>query len=73
LAGLEFGVKELAIHRHLKAAAAGGDELEVFDLLLVGGQQLGRQTDGLGLVVSHGTVFDLDLIHVTSPFDSETI
>ena len=67
LAGLELGVEQLAVDGDLEAAAAGRDELEVVDLLLVSVQQLGRQTDGLWLVVSHRTVLDLD-VHGKPPW-----
>ena len=58
LAGLELRVHEVAVERQLEAAAAAGDQLQLVDFLLVLGQQLGRQTDGLGLVVSHRAVFE---------------
>ena len=56
LAGIQFRVQQLAIDGQLEATAAGWNQLQILDLLLEGGQQLGRQTDGLGLVVSHRTV-----------------
>lgn len=58
LAGLQFRVNQVAVDADLKAAARRWDELEVLDLLLVRGQELARQTEGLGLVVSHRAVFD---------------
>lgn len=59
LAGLELRVHEIAVERQLEAAAAAGDQLQLVDLLLVRGQQFGRQTDGLRLVISHRAVFEL--------------
>jgi len=60
-AGREFGVDQFAVNGELEAAAAGGDELVVLDLLLEGAEQFGRQTDGLGFVVSHGAVFEFQM------------
>jgi hypothetical protein len=57
LARLELRVHQVTVERDLKGAAPGGDELEIRDLLLVGFKELFRQTDGLGFVVSHGTIF----------------
>jgi hypothetical protein len=57
LAGFQLGIDQVAVDAQLEASASRGDELELFDLLLVGGQQLARQTDGLRLVVSHRAVF----------------
>ena len=61
LPGLELRVERLTVDRQLETAAAGGDQLQVLDLLLVRVEKLGRQTDGLRLVVSHGAVFQLDV------------
>ena len=52
LAGLQLRVDQLAVGAQLEAASARGDQLQVLDLLFVGGEQFGRQTDGLRLVVS---------------------
>src|SRR5262249_35853887 len=59
LACLQLGVDQVPVHLDLETAAAGGDQLQVLDLLLVGAEQLGRQTDGLRLVVSHRAVLEL--------------
>ena len=67
LAGFQLGIDQVAVDAQLEASAARGDELELFDLLLVGGQQLARQTDGLRLVVSHRAVFQFH-VHGSSPF-----
>ena len=56
LAGFQLGIDQVAVDAQLEASASRGDELELFDLLFVGGQQLARQTDGLRLVVSHRAV-----------------
>ncbi len=67
-ARLELGVDEFATHGQLETAAAGGNQLQVLDLLLVRAQQLGRQTDGLRLVVSHRAVFQFHMHHRTPRF-----
>ena len=67
LAGFQLGIDQVAVDAQLEASASQGDELELFDLLLVGGQQLARQTDGLRLVVSHRAVFQFH-VHGSSPF-----
>ena len=58
LARLELGVDQIAVDGQLEAAAPFGDQRQLFDLLLVRGQQLARQTDGLRLVVSHRAVLE---------------
>ena len=60
-AGLELRIEELAVQRELEASAAAGNQFYLSDLLLMGGFDLGRQTDGLGLVVSLGAVFQFNL------------
>ncbi len=62
----QLRVDEIAVERDLEAPAAGGNQLQVLDLLLEGSQEIGRQTDGLGFVVSKRTVFDFD-IHLDLP------
>src|SRR5262249_3360875 len=66
LAGLEFGVEQLAVGGEFKAAAAGRDQFQVADLFLVRAEQLARQTDGLWLVVSHRTVLQFQ-VHALPP------
>lgn len=55
-----LGKDQFIIHRDLKAATAGRDELpfgdEVFDFTFV--QDGVRQTDGAGCVVSRGAIFN---------------
>jgi hypothetical protein len=63
---LELGVDQLAVQGDFKAAAASGDQLEVADFLLVGRQQLARQTEGLRLVVSHRAILEFH-IHLLVP------
>ena len=58
LAGLQLGVEQIAVHRELETTASRWNELQILDLLFVGGEELGRQTDGLRLVVSHRTVLE---------------
>lgn len=55
-----LGVNGLAIDTDLKDTAAGRHELQPTDALLEL-QELGRQTDGLGLVVSSRAILDNDL------------
>jgi hypothetical protein len=55
-AGFELRIDEFAVEFNLEAAAFGWNELQVADLLFEGGEQFGRQTDGLRFVISHRTV-----------------
>jgi hypothetical protein len=64
LARVELGIEQLVADGQLEASAARGDQFKGFDLLFVFTQQLARQTDGLGLIVSHGAVTKCDLHHV---------
>jgi hypothetical protein len=57
---LELGVQPLAAHRQLEASPFRRDHHVAADLALVARQELGRQTDGLRLVVSEGAVFEND-------------
>jgi hypothetical protein len=57
VAGIEFGMEELAIGANLKSAAARGNQRERFDSLAEL-KNFGRQTDGLRRVVSNDAVFD---------------
>jgi hypothetical protein len=65
LARLELGVNQLAVDTQLEAAAAQRNQLQLANLLLIRGQELARQTDGLRLIISHRTVLEL-YIHVLS-------
>src|SRR5436853_7139070 len=56
-----LGVDELAVHLDLEDSAPAGDELEVLDARTVRVQQPGRQTDGLGSVISHHAEGDRDI------------
>ena len=60
LASFELGIDQLVVIFHLEAASPARGEDEVLDVLLERREQLGRQTDGLGLVVSHRAVGDVD-------------
>jgi hypothetical protein len=60
-AGLQLGVDQLAIERDLKAAAAGGEELQTLDLLFIFRQDLACQTDSLRLVASNRAVTQLNV------------
>lgn len=59
--GLELRIQQLFSDLELEAASFGRDEGERLDVLLEVGEKLGRQTDGLRLVVSHRAVFERDL------------
>ena len=61
LARAQLGVNQGPIRLQLEAAALRRDQLEVVDLLFVFLEQLARQTDGLRLVVSHGTIRQLEI------------
>src|SRR5262245_48931231 len=60
-AGLELRINKLTVDGDFKATATSRDEPKVLDLLFVSREQLGRQTDGLGFVISHRTVFEFQL------------
>jgi len=62
---LQFRVDQLAIGSQLKTAAATRNQFQILDLLLELAQQFGRQTDGLGFVVSHRAVSKFQ-VHVPS-------
>ena len=66
-ARLELGIEQLASHCQLEAASPGGNHYETTDGALVPRQELGRQTDGLRLIVSKRTVFERDL-HRSCPY-----
>jgi hypothetical protein len=59
LAGIELGMKQFAIGADFKSAAARRNERKRFDAFAEF-KNLGRQTDGLGRVVSDHAVFDRD-------------
>lgn len=56
LAGVQFGIHQLVIEFQLEAAAAGRNQRQAGDALLIGFHKLGRQTDGLGLVISERAI-----------------
>lgn len=57
IAGIEFGMEQFAIGANFKSAAARRNEGERFDAFAEF-KNFGRQTDGLGRVVSDHAVFD---------------
>ena len=59
VAGIEFGIEQFAIGANFKSAAARWNERERFDAFAEF-KDLGRQTDGLGRVVSDDAIFDRD-------------
>ena len=69
LPGLQLRVDEFAIGSKLEAPATGRLKLEALDTLFVAGQQFLRQTDGLGFIVSLGTVAEMH-VHCRMSFQS---
>jgi len=67
LAGLEFRVDQLAVDRQLEAAATAGYQLQLADLLLERSENLGRQTDGPGFVVSHRAILQFQIHRLEPP------
>ena len=61
----QLGIDQVAIHGEFETATSARDQLEVLNLLLVGGQELVRQTDGLRLVVSHRAILEFQ-VHIFS-------
>ena len=57
IAGIEFGMEKFSIGANLKCSAARRNESERLDTLAEF-ENFGRQTDGLGCVVSNHAVFD---------------
>ena len=57
VAGIEFGMKELAISADFKGAAAGWNQGQRFDAFAEF-ENFRRQTDGLGRVVSNHAILD---------------
>jgi hypothetical protein len=65
LARFELGIDQIAIQGYFKTPASGWDQLEVLNFLLVGGEKLARQTDGLRLIISHAAILEFQ-VHVFS-------
>ena len=66
--GIEFGMEQFAIGANFKSAAARRNERERLDAFAEF-KNLGRQTDGLGRVVSNDAIFDRDFgFHAASSF-----
>jgi len=59
VAGIEFGMEELAIGADFKSAAAGWKQRQRFDAFAEF-ENFRRQTDGLGRVVSNHAILDRD-------------
>ena len=66
-AALELGIQPGAADGQLEAAPLRGDHCVPADRPLVARQELGRQTDSLGLVVSEGAVFKHDFHKLLLP------
>jgi len=61
-------MEQFAIGANFKGATARGDERERFDAFAEF-KNFGRQTDGLGRVISDHAVFDRDVcLHPCAPF-----
>ena len=66
VSGIEFGMEQFAIGANFKCAAARWDERERFDAFAEF-KYLGRQTDGLGRVVSdHAVLYRYVGFHLRS-------
>ena len=61
LAGLQLRVDQLVVDCQLETAATGGFQFQTLKFLFELSQHFGRQTDGLGLVVSSRAVPQVDL------------
>ena len=61
LTRLELGIDQIPVDRNLKAPPARRNQLQIDYLLLVGGQQFARQTDGLRFIVSNRTILQLQV------------
>ena len=73
VAGVEFGMEQFAIGANFKSAAARRKERERFDAFAEF-KNFGRQTDGLGRVVSNHAVFDRDFsLHPASSFPTKMV
>lgn len=59
-AGLVFGIDQFAVEFHVEDAVAAFDQLRFFRERLL---DAGRQTGGLGQVVSHHAILNADLHH----------
>jgi hypothetical protein len=57
-----LAVDQLAVEDDLKAAPGAGEQLDVLDRRGPPGEQLVRQTDGPGNVVSRNAEFDRELV-----------
>jgi hypothetical protein len=72
LPGLELGMEQFAIGVNFESAPARRNQSERFDSLPEI-KNLGRQTDGLGRVVSNYTVFDRNVRFHRAPFRKDGI
>ena len=61
--GLQLGVDQLSVHRHLETTAVRGSKRETIDEVFELLQQVSCQAHGPVSVVSDGAVDDLDLQH----------
>ncbi len=56
--GVELGEDQYVVQDDLEAPASGGDQDQLAEVGLQVLQYICRQTDGFGLVASHGAVLD---------------
>lgn len=71
LTGFQFRVNQLAVDHDFKATSIRGLQFKRLNLLLVGSENLGRQTDGRGFVVSSRAVSQMDF-HLTESVGERT-
>ena len=68
-AHVELGIHQFPVDGYLETPSTRGDEDELPHIGFLALENRFRQTDGFGLVPSHGAVFDPDLLdHCVPPF-----
>ena len=73
VAGIEFGVDEFSMGANFEGTTARRNKSERFDALAEF-ENLGRQTDGLGRVVSNHTIFDRNFgLHSRPPLQERRV
>src|SRR5262249_40486350 len=72
-AGLLLGINQLFPNSEFKETAPRWYQLQALDVLLERDQQLVRQTDGLRLVPSHGTIRKREIHKQLTPEKKEAI
>ncbi len=64
VARFQLRVDQFAVNGDFETATLGGLQIKAADLLFVGSEDFGRQTDGLRFVVSSSAVLQVDLHRV---------